>query len=89
MLFSLPLSLFFPFSPCTDLTFGTDIPDATIHSVDELGNVCYFFDLFGDPTNARSSPVDGIPGSFQGIYSFYNEYEADGVTRNPLAVHQV
>jgi hypothetical protein len=71
-----------------DLTFGTNVSGATITSIGELGNVAYFYDLFGDPFNTRSAPTDGIPANFKGIYSFYNEFLPNG-TRNPLAVHQV
>jgi hypothetical protein len=72
-----------------DLTFGTNIEGATVQSVNQLGNVAYFFDIFGDPNATRTSPTDGIPSNFLGKYSFYNEFLDDNVTRNPLALHQV
>lgn len=72
-----------------DLTFGTNAPGATIKSVAELGNVAYFFSLFGDPSQVREYPMGGIQGNFEGMYSFYPEFLSDNVTRNPLAVHQV
>lgn len=76
-------------SNLVDLTFGSSLPSSTIQSVDQLGNVCYFYDLFGNPSDTRSAPVDGIPNNFRGIYSFYNEFLPNSTVRNPLAVHQV
>jgi hypothetical protein len=88
-----------------DLTFGTNVEGitfvfpysvlftvqkgATITSAAELGNVCWFWSLFGDVSNVRNYPMAGIANNLDGMYSFYPEFEADNKTRNPLALHQV